>query len=144
MRLLNAFVLTCDEIIENEDGSIKELRCSIERETLGGKKPADGKKVKGFMHWLSADTAKDAMVRVYDRLFKTPNPGAAEDWRTELNPNSLKVYANAKVEPALAQAQPEDRFQFTRMGYYVADRFDYNPEDNLVFNCIVPLRQHLG
>ena len=140
VRLLNAFVLTCEEMIENEDGSIKELRCTIERETLGGKKPADGKKVKGFMHWLSEDTAKDATVRVYDRLFKTPNPGATEDWRIELNPNSLTVYANAKVEPTLAQAQPEDRFQFTRMGYYVADRVDYKPEDNLIFNCIVPLR----
>jgi len=143
VRCLQGFVMTCDKVIYDEHGEAKELLCSIDKDTLGGKKPADGKKVKGFIHWLSADSAKDATVRVYDRLFKVPNPGAEDDWHDALNPDSLKIYSNAKVEPELINAKPEERFQFTRMGYYVADRFDHKPaEDKLVFNCIVPLRSN--
>jgi glutaminyl-tRNA synthetase len=127
-------------VIENEDGTVKELHCTMDKDTLGGKKPADGKKIKGFMHWLSADTAQSITVRAYDRLFNIPNPGAAEDWHDALNPDSLTIYDNAKGEPALADAQPEDRFQFTRTGYYCADRFDHTPNEKLVFNCITPLR----
>lgn len=143
VRCLQAFVMSCDKAIYDDNGEVVELLCSIDKDTLGGKKPADGKKVKGFIHWLSADTAKDATVRVYDRLFKVPNPAVEDDWHDALNPDSLQVFANAKAEPALVDAKPEERFQFTRMGYYVADRWDHKPEENqLVFNCIVPLRSN--
>ena len=143
VRCLQGFVITCDKAIYDENGEVKALFCSIDKDTLGGKKPADGKKVQGFIHWLSIDEAIDATVRVYDRLFKVPNPGAEEDWHNALNPNSLKVYTHAKAEPILAHCQPEERFQFTRVGYYVADRWDHKPNENkLVFNCIVPLKSN--
>ena len=139
LRLLNAYAIRCDEVVTDEKGEVLELICSYDPDTLGGKKPADGRKIKGVIHWVSAAHAVDAEVRVYDRLFKEPNPSAADDFHTALNPDSLRVL-QAKVEPALSSAESEQHFQFNRLGYYVTDQVDHQCGENLVFNQIVPLR----
>ena len=135
----NAYVITCEEVIEDEQGQVIELRCTYDPATLGGKKPAHGRKVKGIIHWLPVHTACDATVRLYDRLFNVENPAALEDFTQAVNPDSLKVIAGAKVEPALAQAQVGERFQFTRLGYFCADAKEHT-EDHPVFNRVVGLR----
>lgn len=139
LRLLNAYAIRCDEVVTDEKGEVLELICSYDPDTLGGKKPADGRKIKGVIHWVSAAHAVDAEVRVYDRLFKEPNPSAADDFHTALNPDSLRVL-QAKVEPALSSAESEQHFQFNRLGYYVTDQVDHQCGESLVFNQIVTLR----
>ncbi|WP_269914990.1 glutamine--tRNA ligase/YqeY domain fusion protein [Acinetobacter sp. HY1485] len=136
VRLRHAYVIKCDEVIKDENGEVVELKCSIDADTLG-KKP-EGRKVKGVIHWVSATKGVPAEVRIYDRLFKEANPETGEDYLDNLNPDSLKV-VNAVVEPSLAQVQPEDRFQFEREGYFVADQYDYTT-DKPVFNRILDLR----
>ncbi|HAG61737.1 MAG: glutamine--tRNA ligase [Legionellales bacterium] len=140
VRLMNAYVIRCDEVVKNTEGQVIELRCSYAPETLGGKKPHHGKKVKGIIHWLSAEQALDAEIRLYDRLFLTPNPGATNDLVEFINPDSLTVIKQAKVEASLAEAQPETAFQFNRVGYFCADQFDHN-STQLVFNRSVSLRE---
>ena len=126
-------------MIQDNDGKVTELHCHYDVDTLGGKKPADGKKVKGIIHWLPVAQAKDACIRLYDRLFNVENPAALVDFVEALNPDSLKVLSGAKIEACLVDAQPGEVFQFTRLGYYVADLHDHTAETP-VFNCVVNLK----
>lgn len=136
VRLRHAYVIKCDEIIKDENGEVVELKCSIDPETLG--KNPEGRKVKGVIHWVSATKGVPAEVRIYDRLFTESDPEVGDDFLVNLNPESLKV-VQAVIEPALAQAQPEDRFQFEREGYFVADQYDHSSEKP-VFNRILDLK----
>ncbi|HRX51937.1 MAG TPA: glutamine--tRNA ligase/YqeY domain fusion protein [Candidatus Krumholzibacteria bacterium] len=138
VRLKHAYYITCDEAVKDADGTIVELRCTYDPESRGGSTP-DGRKVRGTLHWVSAAHAAEAEVRVYDHLFKDPDPGAAEDLHEALNPDSLTVLQGCKLEPSLAQAGPGDRFQFLRHGYFCADRVDSTPE-RPVFNRTVSLK----
>lgn len=134
VRLRNAYVIRCDEVVKDADGVVQELICSYDADTLG-KKP-EGRKVKGVIHWLSAKHAKTAQVRLYDRLFMTENPGAEEDFLQSVNPESLTILNSIYIEPSLAEAKAEDCFQFERLGYFCRDRV----ETDLVFNRVVGLR----
>ena len=136
VRLRNAYVIRCDEVIKDAAGEIVELRCSYDPETLG-RNPED-RKVKGVIHWVSARHAVTADVRLYDRLFAEPNPEAQDDWLRALNPDSLTT-VSAFVEPDLATAEPGQRFQFERTGYFCADLRDHAPT-RPVFNRTVALR----
>lgn len=136
VRLRHAYVIKCDEVIKDENGEVVELKCSIDPETLG--KNPEGRKVKGVIHWVSATKGIPAEVRIYDRLFTESDPEVGDDFLANLNPESLKV-VQAVIEPALAQAQPEDRFQFEREGYFVADQYDHSSEKP-VFNRILDLK----
>lgn len=137
VRLRHGYVIKCDDVIKDAAGEVIELKCSIDPETLG--KNPEGRKVKGVLHWVSASRGIAAEVRIYDRLFSQADPEAGEeDFLNNLNPDSLKV-VQAVIEPSLAQAQPEDRFQFEREGYFVADRYDHS-EAKPVFNRILDLR----
>jgi glutaminyl-tRNA synthetase len=140
VRLRYAYFITCEAVIKDASGNITELRCSYDPASRGGNSP-DGRKVKGTLHWVSARHAVDAEVRLYDRLFTRSDPAGDpnQDFHTFLNPDSLKVVSVAKLEPSLAQAQPEDRFQFERLGYFCADRHDHRT-DKPVFNRTVTLR----
>jgi glutaminyl-tRNA synthetase len=140
VRLRYAYYITCTEAIKNKAGEIVELRCTYDPATKGGWSP-DGRKVKGTLHWVSAQHALPAEVRLYDRLFKVPEPTADKDvdFKQHLNPQSLEVLKNCKVEPFLAKTKPGDRLQFERQGYFCADSKDCS-EGNLVFNRTVPLR----
>jgi glutaminyl-tRNA synthetase len=135
VRLRNAYVIKAERFEEDDSGNITTIYCSYDPETLG-KNPSDGRKVKGVIHWVSASECIDAEVRQYDRLFNVPNPAAAEEFSTVLNPNSLVVIKSAKLEPSLASAVGEQGFQFERMGYYCRD----NKSEALVFNQTVGLR----
>lgn len=136
VRLRHAYVIKCDEVIKDENGEVVELKCSIDPETLG--KNPEGRKVKGVIHWVSATKGVPAEVRIYDRLFTESDPEVGDDFLANLNPESLKV-VQAVIEPALAQAQQEDRFQFEREGYFVADQYDHSSEKP-VFNRILDLK----
>jgi len=141
VRLRYAYFITCTDIIKDKNGDIIELRCTYDPATKGGSAP-DGRKVRGTIHWVSVEQAQKAEVRVYDRLFTHPNPTIAEsdeEFKSLLNPNSLEITHNCYVEPSLKNAQPEERFQFERIGYFCADRYDSKPE-KLVFNRTVALR----
>ena len=137
VRLRGAYVIRADEVIKNADGEIVELICSYDPETLG-KNPADGRKVRGVIHWVEASNALTAEFRVYDRLFTVPNPAAEEDFIQVINPASLTV-KQGFVEPSLKTAPAEQAYQFEREGYYCADNRDSRP-DALVFNRTVGLR----
>jgi len=138
VRLRYGYAITCNEVIQNDAGEVVELRCTYDPESGGGK-TADGRKIKGIIHWVSAAHAVDAEIRVYDRLFKLPNPAGADDFVSLLNPESLKVYANAKVEPSLKGSDRLAKFQFERVGYFCQDSKD-STDDKLVLNRIVSLR----
>ncbi|ASD67108.1 glutamine--tRNA ligase [Pseudoalteromonas piscicida] len=135
VRLRNAYVIKAERIEEDENGNITTIYCSYDPDTLG-KNPEDGRKVKGVIHWVSASHCIKAPVRQYDRLFTVPNPAAAEDFTEVLNPDSLVTIANAKLEPALANAKPEQGYQFERLGYFCRD----NKSEALMFNQTVGLR----
>jgi glutaminyl-tRNA synthetase len=137
VRLRNAYVIKAERIEKDAEGEITTIFCSYDPETLS-KDPADGRKVKGVIHWVSAEHALPAEIRVYDRLFNVPNPAAAEDFLTTINPESL-VIKHGFVEPSLAAAQPEKAYQFEREGYFCADNRDSSAE-HLVFNRTVGLR----
>lgn len=139
VRLRGAYVIRCDEVVRDENGEVAELRCSMDHNTLG--KNPEGRKVKGVIHWVPANSAVRAEVRIYDRLFSHANPDdkALGDFKHSLNPDSLQILRDCLVEPALAQAKPEESFQFEREGYFCADRFD-SRADALVFNRTVSLR----
>lgn len=139
VRLSNAYVIRCDEVIQNKYGEVTEIKATYDPDTLGGKKPKDGRKVKGIIHWVNAADAVDAEIRVYDRLFSVENPAASTDFMALINPLSKTIY-QGKVEKSLQAASPERRFQFNRVGYFVADRFAYSNQ-SLVFNQIVSLRE---
>jgi glutaminyl-tRNA synthetase len=142
VRLRYAYFIKCEAVVKDADGNIVELRCTYDPETRGGETPPDGRKVKATLHWVSARHAAEAEVRLYDTLFTVRDPGTVPegtDWKSTLNPNSLEVLDRAKIEPGLADAGPESRWQFERMGYFVADRRDSKP-GRPVFNRTVTLR----
>ncbi|EAR56250.1 putative glutaminyl-tRNA synthetase [Photobacterium sp. SKA34] len=137
VRLRGAYVIQADRIEKDAEGNITTIFCSYDKDTLG-KNPADGRKVKGVIHWVSAEAGIPAEIRLYDRLFTVPNPGAADDFVSVINPDSLTV-VNGFVEPSLGAAEAEKAYQFERMGYFCADNKDSSPE-HLVFNRTVGLR----
>ncbi|GKV78226.1 glutamine--tRNA ligase [Pectobacterium carotovorum subsp. carotovorum] len=137
VRLRNAYVIKAERIEKDEQGTITTIYCSYDAETLS-KDPADGRKVKGVIHWVSAAHSVPAEFRLYDRLFSVANPGAAEDFLSTINPDSLKI-TQGFVEASLAQAEAEKAYQFEREGYFCADRV-YSSAEHLVFNRTVGLR----
>jgi glutaminyl-tRNA synthetase len=136
VRLRYAYFITCREVVKNAAGEVVELRCTYDPATKGGNAP-DGRKVKATMHWVSAKDSVAAEVRLYNQLFTKPDPNPA-DFTNEINPNSLEVIADARVEPALAASNSSDPVQFERQGYFCPDK-DSSP-DRLVFNRTVGLR----
>ena len=140
VRLRYAYLITCEEVVRDPaSGEITELRCRYDPESRGGNAP-DGRKVKGTLHWVSARHGVHAEVRLYDRLFTVANPDReGEAWTACINPESMRIAPHAIVEPSLAAARPEDRFQFERLGYFCADRVDWRA-DRPVFNRTVTLR----
>ncbi|MEJ8673990.1 glutamine--tRNA ligase/YqeY domain fusion protein [Chromobacterium amazonense] len=144
VRLRYSYVIKCDEVVRDAAGEIVELKCSIDHDTLG--KNPEGRKVKGVIHWVSAEHAIQADVRWYDRLFTESRPDAVRgedgeyvDFRQFLNPESLKLVP-AYVEASVLQAAPETRFQFERLGYFVTDRYEHQPGVKAVFNRTVGLK----
>ncbi|MCG3747835.1 glutamine--tRNA ligase [Vibrio cincinnatiensis] len=137
VRLRGAYVIKAERIEKDAQGNITTIYCTYDPETLG-KNPADGRKVKGVIHWVSADKALPAEFRLYDRLFTVPNPAAADNFAETINPDSL-VKLQGFVEPSLANAEAEFGYQFERMGYFCADRKESKPQA-LVFNRTVGLR----
>lgn len=137
VRLKTAYFIKCESMIKDADGNITELHCSYDPESKGGNSP-DGRKVKGTLHWVSAAHALNAEIRLYDHLFTVPDPGAAEDLHSIINPASLETLKDSKVEPNLASAKPGDRYQFLRMGYFCADQDSRTGK--LVFNRTVGLK----
>ena len=137
VRLRYGYFITCKEVVKNDSGEIAELRCTYDPATRGGHSP-DGRKVKGTIHWVSAAHALNAEVRLYERLFTSERPDDEPDFLSTLNPDSLHVIADARLEPSLADAQPGDHFQFERLGYFAVDP-DSGPGAP-VFNRTVTLR----
>ena len=138
VRLRNAYVIKAERVEKDANGEITTIFCTYDPETLG-KNPADGRKVKGVIHWVSATHNHPAEFRLYDRLFTVPNPGAEDDIESVLNPTSL-VVKHGFVEQSLANAEPEKGYQFEREGYFCADSKDSRPE-HLVFNLTVSLKE---
>src|SRR6056297_2486386 len=143
VRLRNAFIIKCEEVIKDGEGQVIELRCTFDPDSRSGQ-PGAERKVKGTIHWVSAEHAVAAEVRLYDRLFKVPNPTAdkAIDFLDHLNPDSLEVLTNARLESGLEQAAPGECYQFERLGYFVPD-----PDGTVqspVFNRAVTLRDAWG
>lgn len=139
VRLRYAYIIQCTSVVKNSSGEIVEIRCTYDPDTKSGTAGADKRKVKGNIQWLSAPHAREAEVRLYDRLFTDPHPGAGgTDYLSFLNHDSRRTIT-AFVEPSLADAQPEERFQFERHGYFVADRRDTLP-GSPIFNRAVTLR----
>lgn len=145
VRLRNAYVIRCEEIIKDASGKILELRCIYDPNTARGRKP-EGRKVKGIIHWVSAAHAVQAEVRLYDRLFSQPTPGSDhpdKNFLLDLNPNSMEVLSQTWLEPNLNTAEVGTAYQFERLGYFCLDSRDSNA-DSLVFNRIVTLRDSWG
>ncbi len=141
VRLRYGFFITCQEVIKDDAGDILELRCTYDPETRGGQAP-DGRKVKGTIHWVSAEHAVEAEVRLYDHLFQTQDPNDTEEGQSyleNLNPHSLEVLKDCKLESSLAEAQPGERFQFERVGYFYVDTKE-SSRSKPVFNRSVTLR----
>jgi len=141
VRLRNAYVIKAEDVIKDKNGVITEIHCSYDPETLG-KNPSDGRKVKGVIHWVDAASNNSAEFRIYDRLFLTENPAAAEDIHQVLNPESL-VIKQGFVELGLAEAAAEKAYQFEREGYFCADSRDFSAQ-HLIFNRTVALRDSWG
>ena len=135
VRLRYAYYITCTDFIKNDNGEVIELICRYDPETKGGSSP-DGRKVKGTIHWVSAEHAIDAHVNLYDRLFTHPNPAASENFAEHLNPESLNALSNCKLEPSLADASTATHYQFERTGYFIKD----TKAKSLTFNRTVTLR----
>ncbi|MBT6297296.1 MAG: glutamine--tRNA ligase/YqeY domain fusion protein [Nitrospina sp.] len=141
VRLKHAYIIKCEEMIKDRNGNITELKCTYDPDSKTGGATA-GRKIKGTLHWVSAQHAKKAEVRIYNHLFNNENPGNGQGDLTlnsELNAESVEILQGCKVEPALLDAKPGARFQFLRMGYFCADLKDFTP-GNLVFNRAVTLR----
>ncbi len=140
VRLRYGPCVTCDEVVRDHGGAPVRLRCTVHVETLGGKNPADGRKVHGVIHWVDAATSVPAEIRVYEQMFASAKPeeGGA-DFLTQLTPNSLEVLREARLEQSLATAAPGTRWQFERLGYFIADLVDHGAT-RPVFNRIVALR----
>ena len=138
VRLRNAYVIKAERVEKDANGEITTIFCTYDPETLG-KNPADGRKVKGVIHWVSATHNHPAEFRLYERLFTVPNPGAEENIESVLNPTSL-VVKHGFVEQSLGNAEAEKGYQFEREGYFCADSKDSHPE-HLVFNLTVSLKE---
>jgi glutaminyl-tRNA synthetase len=142
VRLRYGYFITCVDVVKDEQtGEVVEVHCTYDPETRGGYAP-DGRKVRGTIHWVSAAHAVEAQVRLYDHLFTKPDPYEVEDgedFKTNLNPESVEVLIDTKVEPGLATAKPGERFQFERQGYFCVDSVDSSP-DRPIFNRTVSLR----
>ena len=138
VRLKFAYYITCTEVIKNEKGEISEIHCTYDPNTKGGMSD-DGRKVRGTLHWVSASECIEADIRLYDRLFISENPEASGDFIDDLNPDSLKLIKNAKLEASLGNVDPKSIYQFERTGYFVLDSKD-SSENNLIFNRAVSLR----
>ena len=141
VRLKHAYIIKCEEVVKDEKGEITELRCTYDPESKSGGSAAN-RKVKGTLHWVSANDALDAEVRLYDYLLKTDDEETTADFIASLNPHSLEVIEGAKVEPSLARTAEGTHYQFLRTGYFVVDK-DTRP-DKLVFNRIVGLKDSWG
>jgi glutaminyl-tRNA synthetase len=137
VRLRFAYFLTCREAVKNGAGEVVELRCTYDPETRGGNAP-DGRKVKATIHWVAADTSLPAEVRQYDPLFTRPDPGADGDYLDDINPQSLEVLTDCRLEPSLHDVTPGQAVQFERLGYFCPDP-DGTPE-RPVFNRTIGLR----
>jgi len=139
VRLRGCYVIRCDEVIKDDSGEVVELRCSVDKNTLGNK--PEGRKVKGVVHWVSASEGVEVTVRLYDRLFTVENPGSKEyeDYRSNLNPNSLVTLESCVIEPAALSNVDESNFQFEREGYFCLDNIDSNASKK-VFNRTITLR----
>src|SRR4029453_19638344 len=136
VRLKYAYIIKCDEVVEDEGGNIVELQCTVDLDSKSGG-PTAGRKVKGTIHWVSVAQSVDAEIRLYDRLFSVPEPDADGDFKSCINPNSLEV-VTAKGEPALAKARPEERYQFERLGYFALD--PDSTSEKQVWNRTITLR----
>jgi len=147
VRLRYAYFIKCEKVIKDSaTGEVKEVHCTYDPETRGGNNPPDGRKVKGTIHWVSAKHAISPEVRLYDHLFATKDPSdfpEGKDIFVNLNPNSLEVLKDAKLEPALGQVKPRERVQFERLGYFFADPKD-SQSGKPAFNRIVTLRDTWG
>ena len=141
VRLKHAYIIKCEEVVKDEKGEITELRCSYDPESKSGGSAAN-RKVKGTLHWVSANDALDAEVRLYDYLLKTDDEETTADFIASLNTHSLEVIKGAKVEPSLARTAEGTHYQFLRTGYFVVDK-DTRP-DRLVFNRVVGLKDSWG
>jgi glutaminyl-tRNA synthetase len=136
VRLRYAYFITCREVVKDAAGNITELRCTYDPATRGGNAP-DGRKVQATIHWVSAANSVPAEVRLYNPLFTRPDPNAGE-FAADLNPQSLEVLTDARVEPALAGRNDGEAMQFERQGYFCLD--ENSKPDRLVFNRTVGLR----
>ena len=136
VRLRYAYFITCNEVVKDDDGNVIELKCTYDPKTKGGTSP-DGRKVKGTIHWVSSKHAIGAEVRLYDRLFRVPNPASKENFIDALNPDSLTVLKDCKLEPELESAKIGIPVQFERLGYFCKDP---DSKETLIFNRTVPLR----
>ncbi len=138
VRLRGSYVIKCNQVIKDAAGHIIELRCTYDPDTLG--KNPEGRKVKGVIHWVTEDHSYPAELRLYKRLFNVPNPDNEENFLAALNPDSLEVMTDCRVEASLSDAQPESRYQFERTGYFCFDAID-SAAGKLVFNRTVTLRE---
>ncbi len=138
VRLKHAYFITCNEFIKDDAGDVVELHCTYDPDSRGGSSP-DGRKVKGTLHWVSAAEAVTAEVRLYDNLFREPFPEAEGHFLENLNPDSLEILTNAKIEPNIKDVTADDRWQFMRHGYFCLDAKDSRP-DALVINRTVTLK----
>ncbi len=141
VRLRNTYIIRCDAVDKDASGKVTTLHCCYDPETKSGM-PGSERKVKGVIHWVSAPHAVTVPVRLYDRLLSVASP-AGDDWKSGLNPDSVRVLADCKLEPSLAGARPEERFQFERQGYFTADLKESQP-GRPVFNRTVTLRDSWG
>lgn len=137
VRLRYAYFIKCVDVVKDANGEIVEVHCTYDPETRGGDAP-DGRKVKSTLHWVSAAHALNAEARLYNHLFDRPDPGELEDFTEAINPNSLEVIPDCKIEPSLASAKPGDRFQFERLAYFCVD--PDSTSEKLVFNRTVSLK----
>ncbi len=138
VRLRYGYFITCKSVVKNEKGDVIEVHCTYDPATRGGNAPPDGRKVKSTIHWVSAAHAVNAEVRIYENLFRSEDPNQTDDFTTDLNPNSLEVLNDCKLEPLLANAGPGARYQFERLGYFCAD-LD-SAANQPVFNRTVALK----
>jgi len=138
VRLRYGYFVTCTSVVKNDRGEMVEVHCTYDPATRGGNNPPDGRKVKSTIHWVSASHAVSAEVRIYENLFLSEDPNQNDDFTADLNPNSLEVLTQCKLEPSLANTAPGNRYQFERLGYFCVDP-DSAPGEP-VFNRTVALK----
>jgi len=137
VRLRYAFFITCTDIVKDTSGEIIEVRCTYDPETRGGNAP-DGRKVKGTIHWVSSEHAQDAEIRLYNPLYICPHPGSENDFIDDINPNSVEILNDCKLEPSISELNNDVAIQFERMGYFFKD--ETSKPDKLIFNRTISLR----